>query len=125
MNWKPPWRSKRLILTLAASSNNQASSTPSALPHWRHGLPLAWQLLFTEQYNRRAARFLRRHTSAKALKLPEADPHHPSLRPHASKGKWPGLHSVSISFSYRSTREWLITKSEVVPINVGSHCEVY
>jgi mRNA-degrading endonuclease YafQ of YafQ-DinJ toxin-antitoxin module len=86
---------------------------------------VAWQLVFTEQYNGRAARFLRRHPSAKVLRSPAADPHHPSLRPHASKGKWSRQHSVSISFSCRITREWLITKSEIVPINVGSHGEVY
>lgn len=91
---------------------------------------MAWQLVFTEQYNRRAARFLRRHPEAggqyaKALKLLEANPHHPSLRLHALTGKLSGLHSVSINLSHRITLEMLITKSEIVPINVGDHDEVY
>ncbi len=91
---------------------------------------MAWQLVFTEQYNRRAARFLRRHPDAisqyaKTLKLLEANPHHPSLRLHALKGKLSGLHSVSISLSYRITLELLLTESEIVPINVGDHDEVY
>lgn len=89
-----------------------------------------WQLVFTEQYNRRAARFLRLHPDArdqyvKTLKLLQANPHHPSLRLHALKGKLSGLHSVSISLSYRITLELLITESEIVPINVGDHDEVY
>lgn len=91
---------------------------------------MAWQLVFTEQYNRRAARFLRLHPDAsgpyaKALKLLEANPHHPSLRLHALKGKLSGLHSVSINLSFRITLEMLITESEIVPINVGNHDEVY
>jgi mRNA-degrading endonuclease YafQ of YafQ-DinJ toxin-antitoxin module len=91
---------------------------------------MAWQLVFTEQYNRRAARFLRLHPDAgsqyaKTLKLLQANPHHPSLRLHALKGKLSGLHCVSISLSYRITLDMLITQSEIVPINVGDHDEVY
>ena len=91
---------------------------------------MAWQLVFTAQYNRRAARFLRLDPDAavqyaKTLKLLEANPHHPSLRLHALKGKFSGLHSVSINLSYRITIEMLIAESEIVPINVGGHDEVY
>jgi hypothetical protein len=91
---------------------------------------MAWQLVFTEQYNRRAARFLKRHPDAvaqyaKTLKLLEANPHHPSLRLHALKGRLSGLHSVSINLSYRITLVMVVTESEIVPIHVGSHDEVY
>ena len=91
---------------------------------------MAWQLVFSEQYNRRAARFLRRHPEAggqyaKTLKLLVANPNHPSLRLHAMTGKLSGLHSVSINLSHRITLEMLITNSEIVPINVGDHDEVY
>jgi mRNA-degrading endonuclease YafQ of YafQ-DinJ toxin-antitoxin module len=91
---------------------------------------MAWQLVFTEQYNRRAARFLRRHPDAggqyaRTLKLLQANPHHPSLRLHALKGRLSGLHSVSINPSSRITLELLITDAEIVPINVGDHDEVY
>lgn len=91
---------------------------------------MAWQLVFTEQYNRRAARFLRRHPDAtgqyaKTLELLQVNPHHPSLRLHALKGKFSGLHSVSINLSYRITLEMLITEREIVPVNVGDHDEVY
>lgn len=91
---------------------------------------MAWQLVFTEQYNRRAARFLKRHPDAagqyaKTLKLLEANPHHPSLRLHALKGKLSGLHSVSINLSHRITLVMVVTESEIVPIHVGSHDEVY
>ena len=89
-----------------------------------------WHPVFTEQYNRRAARFLKRHPDAagqyaKTLKLLEANPHHPSLRLHALKGRLSGLHSVSINLSYRITLVMVVTESEIVPIHVGSHDEVY
>ena len=91
---------------------------------------MAWQLVFTDQYNRRATRFLRLHPDAsgqyaKTLKLLAANPHHPSLRLHALKGKLAGLHSVSIDLSYRITLELLIAESEIVPVNVGDHDELY
>lgn len=91
---------------------------------------MAWQLVFTEQYNRRAARFLRLHPETsgqytKTLKLLQANPYHPSLRLHTLKGKLSGLHSVSINLSYRITLEMLITESAIVPINVGDHDDVY
>jgi mRNA-degrading endonuclease YafQ of YafQ-DinJ toxin-antitoxin module len=91
---------------------------------------MAWQLVFTEQYSRRAARFLRLRPDAsgqyaKTLKLLQANPYHPSLRLHALKGRLTGLHSVSINLSYRITIELLITKSEIVPVSVGDHDELY
>jgi len=91
---------------------------------------MAWQLVFTDQYNRRAAHFLKRHPDAagqyaRTLKLLAANPHHPSLRLHALKGKLSGLHSVSINLSYCITLVMVITESEIVPIHVGSHGEVY
>ncbi|MGR9117126.1 MAG: type II toxin-antitoxin system RelE/ParE family toxin, partial [Gammaproteobacteria bacterium] len=69
---------------------------------------MAYTLVFTEQYNQRARRFLKRHPELtqqylKTLQILEVNPHHPSLRLHALKGKLEGLHSVSINVSYRIT----------------------
>ena len=91
---------------------------------------MSWQLVFTEEYTRRAARFLKRPPDlevmySKALRLLEANPHHPSLRLHPLKGKLDGLHSVSINMSFRITLEMIITDKEIILINVGSHDEVY
>lgn len=87
-------------------------------------------LVFTDQYNRRAARFLKRHPQVreqyrKTLLLLQANPHHPSLRLHALSGRLNGLHSVSINLSYRITLELLIRDRQIVPINVGDHDAVY
>ena len=91
---------------------------------------MAWQFVFTEQYNRKAARFLKRHPETrsqyeKTLKLLEANPHHPSLRLHSLQGRLAGLHSVTINLSHRITLELVITEKEIVPINVGDHDSVY
>ena len=91
---------------------------------------MAYTLVFTEQYTKRAARFLKRHPELrtqylKTLQLLEANPHHPSLRLHALSGKLAGLYSVSINISYRITLELLIQNEEVIPVNVGDHDAVY
>jgi mRNA-degrading endonuclease YafQ of YafQ-DinJ toxin-antitoxin module len=91
---------------------------------------LSWSLVFTERYNRRAARFLRRHPDLKeayrkTLLLLEANPNHPSLRLHPLKGKLQGMHSVSINLSYRISLELLIEGQTVIPIDIGDHDVVY
>lgn len=87
-------------------------------------------LVSTEQYNRKAARFLKRHPELrqqylKTLQVLELNPTHPSLRLHALRGKLEGLHSVSIYLSYRITLELLIQDGQIIPVNVGDHDAVY
>lgn len=91
---------------------------------------MTYTLVFTDQYNRRAARFLKRHPQLlepyrKTLLLLQGNPQHPSLRLHALAGKLSGLHSVSINLSYRITLELIIRGKQIVPINVGDHNAVY
>jgi mRNA-degrading endonuclease YafQ of YafQ-DinJ toxin-antitoxin module len=85
-----------------------------------------WSLVFTEQYEKRALRFLKRHPELekqylKTLQLLEANPFHPSLRLHPLSGRLSGLHSVSINLSYRITLEFLMQEQEIIPVNVGDH----
>ena len=91
---------------------------------------MTFQLVFTAQYEKRAAHFLKRHPNLensylKALQLLEMNPHHPSLRLHALGGRLQGLHSVSINLSYRITIELLIQDEEIILVNVGDHDAVY
>ena len=91
---------------------------------------MKWTLLFTEQYEKRALRFLKRHPELekqylKSLQLLEANPFHPSLRLHPLSGRLSDLHSVSINLSYRITLEFLINDQEIIPVNVGDHDAVY
>ena len=91
---------------------------------------MSYALIFTDQYVKRAARFLQRHPELrqqylKTLQLLQANPMHPSLRLHALHGRLSGLHSVSINLSYRITLELLIRDHEIIPVNVGDHDAVY
>lgn len=91
---------------------------------------MSYALVFTEQYTRRASRFLKRHPELKpqylkTLQLLAANPYHPGLRLHSLSGRLTGLHSVSISLSWRITLELLIAEGEIIPVNVGDHDEVY
>jgi mRNA-degrading endonuclease YafQ of YafQ-DinJ toxin-antitoxin module len=91
---------------------------------------MTFELVFTEQYAKRATRFLQRHPDLqkqylKTLQLLALNPHHPSLRLHALSGRLAGVHSVSINLSYRITLELLIQDQRIIPINVGDHDAVY
>lgn len=89
-----------------------------------------FRILYTDNYNRRASSFVRRHPDLfaqyeKTLKLLEVNPYHRSLRLHRLKGPLKDLHSVSINVSYRITLEFLIYEKTIIPVNVGKHEEVY
>ncbi len=91
---------------------------------------MPYVLIFTDHYNRRAARLLKRHSDLrgqylKTLQLLESNPFHPSLRLHPLRGRHEGLHSVSINLSYRITLELLIQDQQIIPVNVGGHDAVY
>ena len=91
---------------------------------------MSYTLVYTEQYNRRALRFIKRHPDLKSqylktLQLLEINPSHPSLRLHPLRGKLKQLHSVPINMSFRITLELLISDDQIVLINVGDHEAVY
>ncbi len=91
---------------------------------------MSYRLIFTEQYIKRAARFLKNHPDLEkqylnTLQLLELNPYHPSLRLHPLSGKLQTLHSVSINLSYRITLELLIQDEQIIPVNVGSRDAVY
>ena len=91
---------------------------------------MKYRLVFTESYTRRAIKFLRRHPDLRTqyqhtLELLELDPAHPSLRLHKLKGRFSGLHAVSINYAYRITLEFLIQGNPILLVNVDSYDEVY
>ena len=91
---------------------------------------MTFRILFTQSYNKKAARFARRHPDLipqyeKTLKLLEVNPFHPSLRLHRQKGTLSDLYSVSINISYRITLELLIQDGSIILVDVGEHEEVY
>lgn len=91
---------------------------------------MSYQLVLTEQYNRRALRFIKSHPDLKkqylkTLQLLELNPQHPSLRLHALQGRLKPLQSVSINLSYRITLELLIKDERIILINIGDHQAIY
>jgi mRNA-degrading endonuclease YafQ of YafQ-DinJ toxin-antitoxin module len=91
---------------------------------------MSFSLVYTEAYNRRAAKWLKKHPDLrqqylKTLQLPELNPFHPSLRLHALSGRLAGVHSVSINLVYRITLDLLIEGKEIVLLNLGDHDAVY
>jgi mRNA-degrading endonuclease YafQ of YafQ-DinJ toxin-antitoxin module len=91
---------------------------------------MSFTLVFSESYNRRAVKWLRKHPDLhgqylKTLQLLELNPFHPSLRLHALRGRLQGIHSVSINLSYRITLELVISDADILLINVGDHDAVY
>lgn len=88
------------------------------------------KIIFTASYVKTAIKFLKKHPEVisqyeKTLKLLELNPNHPSLRLHKLKGKLSELHSVSINISYRLTITFIIENNSIIPINIGSHDEIY
>lgn len=91
---------------------------------------MSFRIIYTSGYNRRAARFLRRHPDLlpqyeKVLRLLEINPFHPSLRLHRLKGSLSELHSISINISYRITMEFILDDRQIIPIDIGRHDDVY
>jgi mRNA-degrading endonuclease YafQ of YafQ-DinJ toxin-antitoxin module len=91
---------------------------------------VTYQITFTDEYDKRALRFLKRHPNVekqyvKTLELLALNPHHPSLRLHALSGRLAGMHSVSINLSYRIKLELVIQDQEIIPVDVGDHAAVY
>lgn len=88
------------------------------------------EIIYTESYIKRAGKFIKKHPDLlsqyeKTLKLLEINPNHPSLRLHKLNGKLSELYSVSINISYRISIDFLIEEDKIIPIDVGSHDEVY
>jgi len=88
------------------------------------------EIIYTDSYIRRAKKFIKKHPEllsqyAKTLKLMEVNPHHPSLRMHKLSGKLSKLYSVSINISYRISIIFLFEDDKIIPVEIGSHNEVY
>lgn len=89
-----------------------------------------YRIVFTKSYDKKAGRFLKEYPDlkkqyVKTLELLEANPFHPSLRLHRLKGRLNKLHSVSINLAYRIVIEFIIQDDMIIPIDIGSHEEVY
>jgi len=88
------------------------------------------EILYTESYNKRAQKFLKRHPEmkgqyGKTLELLEINAFHPSLKLHKLRGRLSELYAVSINITYRIVLIFMIHEDRIIPVDVGSHDEVY
>jgi toxin HigB-1 len=88
------------------------------------------EILYTNSYNKKAAVFLKKHPDlinlyAKTLQLLELNPGHPSLKLHKLKGKHSELYSIAINLSYRISMIFIMQEDKVIPLDIGTHDEVY
>ena len=89
-----------------------------------------YKIIITDAYTKRVTKFLKKHPDmfnryAKAIAILEVDPFHPSLRLHKLKGNLNEYYSVSINMEYRVVIDFLVVDNEIVPIDIGSHDDVY
>ena len=50
---------------------------------------------------------------------------HPSLRLHKLQGKLCEFHSISIDIEYRIIIDFIIKDDEIIPVDIGTHDDVY
>ena len=91
---------------------------------------MPYEIEYTQKYEKKLFKFLKKHRTVverykKTIQLMELNPFHPSLRLHKLQGKLDGLHSVSIDMQYRISIEFYIEDGRIIPINIGTHDEVY
>jgi addiction module RelE/StbE family toxin len=89
-----------------------------------------YTLVWTAHFTRAAKKFTKRHPELKKkvasiLRDLEKDPFQPHLDYHHLGGKQAGIQAVSITDSYRITMTVIITKKEIILLDIGSHDEVY
>jgi len=89
-----------------------------------------YTLVWTAHFTRVARKFIKRHPELKKkvaliLRDLEKDPFQPHLDYHHLAGKQTGVQAVSITDSYRISMTVIITKKEIILLDIGSHDEVY
>ncbi len=91
---------------------------------------MAYRLIYSDRYNKQAAKFLKKHPQIlsqyqKTLELLEINPYHPSLRLHSLQGRLSEFSSISINMRYRIVLEMVIQDDDIILLNVGDHDQVY
>ena len=89
-----------------------------------------YKIVRTDEYFRKLKKFIKRHPDVldryiKMIEILEIDPYHPSLRLHKLQGKLRVYYSISINMKYRVVIDLIIQKNEIIPIDIGTHEEVY
>jgi addiction module RelE/StbE family toxin len=91
---------------------------------------MPYKIIRTDSYFKKLKKFMKKHPDVlpryiKAIALLESDPYHPSLRLHKLQGALGDYYSVSITMKYRVVIDFILTENEIIPIDIGSHDQVY
>ena len=89
-----------------------------------------YKIVVTETYFKKLTKFMKKHREVvskygKIIEILEINPNHPSLRVHKLQGKLGEYFSISIDMKYRIIIDFIIRDNEIIPIDIGSHDEVY
>ena len=89
-----------------------------------------YKIVRTDEYFKKLTKFIKKHPDVldryiKAIELLEYDPYHPSLRLHKLQGKLNIYYSISITMKYRIVIDFIIQDNQIIPIDIGTHDEVY
>ncbi|SFR53979.1 type II toxin-antitoxin system RelE/ParE family toxin [Thiomicrospira sp. ALE5] len=91
---------------------------------------MLYKIIRTDEYFKKLKKFIKKHPDIlpryiKTIEILEVDPFHPSLRLHKLQGQLGEYYSVSINMKYRVVIDFLLKDNEIIPIDIGSHDEVY
>ncbi len=91
---------------------------------------MSYKIVTTPSYLKKLKRFIKKHPDVleryiKTIEILEINPNHPSLRLHKLQGKLCEFHSISITMEYRIIIDFIIKNDEIIPIDIGTHGDVY
>lgn len=91
---------------------------------------MQYKILITKTYQKKAVEFFKKHPDLleryfKILTILENNPYHPSLRLHKLSGTLHEYYSVSINLEYRIIISFVINENTIIPIDIGTHDEIY
>ena len=89
-----------------------------------------YKVIVTDTYLKKLKKFLKKHPDIlqryiKTIEILEVNPHHPSLRLHKLQGRLCEFHSISINMDYRVILDFIIQDNEIIPVDIGTHDDVY
>lgn len=89
-----------------------------------------YKIVSTKSYLKKLKRFFKKHPDmleryCKTMEILELNPYHPSLRLHKLQGKLCEFHSISITMEYRIIIDFIIQDDKIIPIDIGTHDDVY
>lgn len=91
---------------------------------------MSYEIRLTDDYLKKIRKFIKRHKDIvsrydKTMQILRENPYHPSLRLHKLHGELNEYYSVSINIEYRIIMDFIVVDKIIIPLNIGTHDEVY